>query len=218
MGRSDRYNTSAFVEAQCESGSRGRVLRNKHGITRKRDMDEAESVTLKVAIDRLLSIYDEKHRLTADDIRKMHKMWLGEIYEWAGEYRQVNISKGEFPFAVAKQIPFLMEEFEKGQLRKYTPCSFKSLERIVQALAEVHVELVLIHPFREGNGRVARILSTLMAAQAGLPMLNFKDITGRKRKEYFVAINNGLSRDYRLMERLFEEIIERSIKSKPVEI
>jgi len=175
-------------------------------------------VALKVAIDRLLSIYDEKHRLTADDIRKMHKMWLGEIYEWAGEYRQVNISKGEFPFAVAKQIPFLMEEFEKGQLRKYTPCSFKSLERIVQALAEVHVELVLIHPFREGNGRVARILSTLMAAQAGLPMLNFKDITGRKRKEYFVAINNGLSRDYRLMERLFEEIIERSIKSKPVEI
>ena len=57
-----------------------------------------------------------------------------------------------------------------------------------------------------------------MAAQAGLPMLNFKDITGRKRKEYFVAINNGLSRDFRLMERLFEEIIERSIKSKPVEI
>jgi len=66
MGRSDRYNTSAFVEAQCESGSRGRVLRNKHGITRKRDMDEAESVTLKVAIDRLLSIYDEKLRLTKD--------------------------------------------------------------------------------------------------------------------------------------------------------
>ncbi len=35
---------------------------------------------------------------------------------------------------------------------------------------EVHEELVLIHPFREGNGRVARLLSTLMAFQAGLPM------------------------------------------------
>ena len=92
------------------------------------------------------------------------------------------------------------------------------MERIVQALAEVHVELVLIHPFREGNGRVARILSTLMASQAGLPMLNFRDITGRKREEYFVAINNGLSRDYRLMERLFEKIIEQSIKAKHVEI
>ena len=130
----------------------------------------------------------------------------------------MNISKGEFTFAVARQIPLLMEEFEKGLLRKHTPCKFKFLARTVQALAEVHVELVLIHPFREGNGRVARILSTLMAVQAGLPMLNFKDITGRKKKEYFVAINNGLNRDYRLMERLFEEIIERSIKSKSVEI
>ena len=49
-------------------------------------------------------------------------------------------------------------------------------------------------------------------------MLNFKDITGRKRKEYFAAINSGLSRDYRLMERLIEKIIERSIKAKSVQI
>ena len=57
-----------------------------------------------------------------------------------------------------------------------------------------------------------------MAAQAGLPMLNFKDITGRNRKEYFAAINSGLSRDYRLMERLFEKVIERSSKAKSVQI
>ena len=213
-----RYDTSDLLEAQFEPGSRGGVLRNKLGIKRKREMDEAESVALKVALDTLLGMYDEKHRFTAEDIRKMHKVWLGGIYEWAGEYRQVNVSKGKFLFAAAKQVPLLMEEFEKVPLRKYTPCKFKSLERTVQALAEVHVELVLIHPFREGNGRVARILSTLMASQAGLPVLNFKDITGRNRKEYFVAINNGLSRDYRLMERLFEKIIEQSIKVKPVEI
>ena len=209
---------SELIEAQFEPGSRGRVLRNRCGIKRKKEMDEAESVALKVAIDTLLGIYDENHRFKAEDIKKMHKIWLGEIYEWAGGYRQVNISKGEIPFAAAKQIPILMEEFEKGQLHKHTPCKFKSLGRITQALAEVHVELVLIHPFREGNGRVARILSTLMASQTGLPVLTFKDITGRKRKEYFMAINSGLSRDYRLMEVLFEKIIERSIKAKSVEI
>ncbi len=218
MKKISRYDISELIEARFEPGSRVRVLRNKLGITRKREMDETESVALKMTLDTLLDMYDEKHRFTAEDIRKMHKVWLGGIYEWAGEYRQVNVSKGKFLFAAAKQIPLLMEEFEKVPLRKYTPCKFKSLERTVQALAEVHVELVLIHPFREGNGRVARILSTLMAVQAGLPMLNFKDITGRKRKEYFVAINNGLSRDYRLMERLFEEIIERSIRAKAVEI
>lgn len=217
MKNTGRYNTSGMIEAQYEPGSRGRVLKNKLGIKRKRGMDEAESVALKVALDTLLGIYNENHRFTAEDIRKMHKIWLGEIYEWAGEYRQVNISKGAFPFAAAKRIAFLMEEFEQGQLRKHTPCKFKSLERTVQALAEVHVELILIHPFREGNGRVARILSTLMASQAGLPILNFKDIGGTNKKEYFIAINSGLSRNYRLMEKLFEKIIERSIKAKSVE-
>ena len=216
MKNSYRYDTSSLPEAQFEPGSHGRVLKNKLGIKSKKDMDEVESVALKTAIDNLLGIYDEHHCFTAADIRTMHKVWLGEIYEWAGEYRQVNVSKGDFPFAAAKQIPFLMAEFEKGHLHKHTPCNFKSLERVIQALAEVHVELVLIHPFREGNGRVARILSTIMAFQAGLPMLNFKDITHRKKKEYFTAINRSLSRDYKPMEILFEKIIERSIKSKSV--
>ena len=182
MKQSARYDTSALIEAQFETGSHGRVLKNKLGIKRKKEMDEAESVALKDALDRLLRMYDENHRFAEADIKTMHKIWLGGIYEWAGEYRQVNLSRDYFPFAAARQVPLLMDEFEKGPLRKHTPCNFKSLERIIRALAEVHVEFILIHPFREGNGRLARMLSTLMASQASLPVLNFKDITGRKRK------------------------------------
>ncbi|HHT9136114.1 MAG TPA: Fic/DOC family protein [Candidatus Wunengus sp. YC60] len=217
MKKHARYDTSTLTEAQFESGSRGRVLRNLLGIKRKREMEDAESVALKDATDKLLGMYGENHCFTEADIKQMHKIWLGGIYEWAGKYRHVNVSKGDFPFAAAKQIPLLMAGLGKEVLRKQTPCNFKSLERVIQALAEVHVEFVLIHPFREGNGRVARILSTLMASQAGLPMLNFKDIAGRKRKEYFAAINNGLNRDYKPMERLFKKIIERTIKAKPAE-
>lgn len=124
----------------------------------------------------------------------------------------MNLSKGDFHFAAALHIPQLMAELEKVQLHKHTPCNFKSPQRVIQSLAEVHVELVLIHPFREGNGRVARILSTLMAFQAGLPMLNFKDITGGKRKHYFAAVNSGMNRDYSPMEKLFEKIIATSEK------
>ncbi len=212
-----RYDTSSLTEAQFELGSRGRVLKNKLGIKLKRGIDEAESIALKAAIDKLLRMYDESHRFISTDIKTMHKVWLGEIYEWAGEYRQVNVSKEDFPFAAARQIPFLMAEFEKDSLRKHTPCNFKSLEMVTQALAEVHVELVLIHPFREGNGRVARILSTLMASQAGLPILDFSDITGKKRKEYFSAVNSGIDRDYKPMEKIFRRIIERTLKIKPAE-
>lgn len=210
MKKTERYELSCLIETQFEPGSRGSVLKNKLGIKRKREMGEAESVALAVATDKLLRMYDADRRFTAEDIKMMHKIWLGGIYDWAGEYRQVNVSKSGFPFAVAKHIPQLMREFEKDTLHKYTPCNFKSLECVIQALAEVHVELILIHPFREGNGRVARMLSTIMASQAGLPILNFKDITSKKRKEYFAAINNGLSREYKPTERLFEKIIEES--------
>ncbi|MBI3599464.1 MAG: Fic family protein [Nitrospinae bacterium] len=212
--QSTRYDTSTLPEAQFEAGSRGRVLKNRLGIKREKEMDEVESVALAVAIDKLLRMYNANHRFTAEDIKALHKIWLDGIYKWAGGYRQVNVSKGDFPFAAAMQIPLLMAELEKSSLRKHTPCNFESHERVIQALAEVHVELVLIHPFREGNGRVARILSTIMASQAGLPILDFTDITGRKRKEYFSAINMGLSRDYKLMEKIFARIIERTLKAK----
>lgn len=208
--KTDRYDTSGLIEIQFEPGSRGIVLKNKLEIKRKREMDEAESVALAIATDKLLRMYDADRRFTAEDIKMMHKIWLGEIYDWAGEYRQVNVSKGDFPFAAAKYIPQVMREFEKDTLHKHTPCNFKSLKCVIHALAEVHVELILIHPFREGNGRVARMLSTIMASQASLPILNFKDITSKKRKEYFAAINNGLSREYKPMERLFGKIIEDS--------
>jgi cell filamentation protein len=73
------------------------------------------------------------------------------------------------------------------------------------------VELVLIHPFREGNGRLARILSTLMALQAGLPLLDFSLITGERKETYFAAVQAGLDKNYKPMEQLFTEIIERSL-------
>jgi hypothetical protein len=57
----------------------------------------------------------------------MQRLWLREIYVWAGEYRQVNMTKGEFMFAAANQVPRLMEEFGRGPLREYTPCRFANV-------------------------------------------------------------------------------------------
>jgi len=141
----------------------------------------------------------------------MHKVWLGDIYEWAGKYRTVNISKDDFTFAMAAHIPRLMDQFENNQLAKCTPCNFSDRNEVVKALAVVHTELVLIHPFREGNGRCARILASIMALQAGLPMLDFSLISEVRKKDYFAAVQTGMDRDYEPMEALFAEIIENSI-------
>lgn len=158
-----------------------------------------------------LRTYDERHRFTAADIRQMHERWLGDIYDWAGEYRQVNLSRDGFVFAAAMRISALMDEFERKVLARCTPCRFAARSELVGALAETHVELVLIHPFREGNGRIARVLSTLMVLQAELPPLDFTLIAGRKKRAYFAAIQAGLDRNYEPMGKLFDEIIDRSL-------
>ncbi|MBI5190662.1 MAG: Fic family protein [Nitrospirae bacterium] len=213
MKTGGRYDTSGLAEARSEPGSRGRVLRNRLGITRKREMDAAEYNAYNAAIVSLLKSYGPEHRFTASDIQKMHRLWLGGIYEWSGEYRQVNVSKGGFFFAASGQIPLLMAEFEKGPLSRHTPCAFKDMPRVIEALAEVHVELLLIHPFREGNGRLARLLSVLMGTQAGLPLLDFSCIRGKKKEEYFAAVRVGLDRDYKPMERIFELVIDTALKA-----
>ena len=211
MKKDGRYDVAGLTEAQFEAGSNEQVLKNRLGIKSPSEMDNAEARALERTMAGLVGQYDEKHRFTAADLRAIHKSWLGEIYEWAGDYRQVNVSKGDFPFAAAARVPALMEQFERDVLARYTPCNFSERADVVRALAETHVELVLIHPFREGNGRLARVLSILMALQAGLPLLNFSLIAEEKKQEYFVAVQAGLDKNYKPMEQLFGEIIERSL-------
>ena len=160
----------------------------------------------------LSDLYDRDHRFTAADAREMHRLWLGRIYPWAGHYRQVNVKKDEFPFAAAAQVPTLMVEFDTGPLKQYTPCHRTSREDLAVALAVVHVELVFIHPFREGNGRVARLLAVLMGLQAGLPVLYFDNLSGRRREQYFAAVQAGLDRNYEPMAKLFTAVIERTLQ------
>ena len=151
MKKGGRYDVSGLVEAQYEAGSQNMVLRNLLGIIDPDEMDRIEAKALVKATDMLIREYDQEHQFTAADICYFHKTWLGEIYEWAGRYRKINITKDDFTFAMAAQIHKLMAQFEQSQLTQYTPCKFKKRKEVVKALAEVHTELLLIHPFREGN-------------------------------------------------------------------
>jgi len=125
------------------------------------------------------------------------------------------MTKGNFPFATAEFIPNLMKEFELKILNKYTPTIFETTEEIITALSIVHIEFILIHPFREGNGRLGRILSVFMALQAGFPLLNFNSITKNLelKNKYFQAIRKGALLDYAPMKEIFKLIIEDSLQT-----
>lgn len=205
-----RYDVDHLTEAQFQSGSRGRVLKNILGIRGKRAMDAIEAAKLSDATDWAIHHVSADQRFTATDVSQWHRQWLGTVYEWAGEYRQVNIGKGGFWFAMSAQVPRLMLEFERDVLALYTPCVFDNLEDVLKALAITHCELVLIHPFREGNGRVSRLLATLMALQAGLPLLNFSSIKGKQREAYFAAVRAGVGREYEPMVEVFRKVVKAS--------
>lgn len=212
MDKKDRYDTTDLDEDQFEPGSQRRVLKNLLHITSRREMDRVEGQEQVRALEDLAVVYDKHHCFTAADVCGIHRTWLGPVYSWAGQYRQVNLKKGVFSFATAAHIPRLMADFERGPLKRRTPCCPASPDRLAAALAEVHVELVLIHPFREGNGRAARILAVLMGLQAGLPPLYFDKLSGRRRQEYFAAVRAGLDRNYEPMAELFSAVIERTLQ------
>ena len=201
------------IEAEFEPGSRGRVLRNRCGISGVRAMQFAESLALEAVEEVLLTRFAAGHRFTADDVRQIHRLWLGDIYQWAGEYRNVNIAKGGFMFAAAQQVPRMMDEFDARFLRSLTPCAGMCEAALLVALVRTHAELVIIHPFREGNGRCARLLAWLMALQAGLPPLDFSPFQGRGKRHYIAAIHAAFSGNYEPMETMFSRVVRRTLRA-----
>jgi cell filamentation protein len=172
-------------------------------------MEVVESQALTIAHEIAVAQYGSSHRFTSANVRSLHRLWLGRIYPWGGNYRTLNIGKGGFQFAHAPLIPRLMSAFGRDVLRRHTPCGKAAEMPVARSLAEVHAELILIHPFRDGNGRVARLLSLLMARQAGLQSMDFSPFAGRWKRMYVQAIHAAIGRDYAPLERLFARVIER---------
>jgi cell filamentation protein len=210
--RGNRYSTDTGVEGAFQPGSRGRVLLNLRGITRKRDMDRLEYETLARAEEAFFMRTEPSTRFTAEVICRMHQDWLGGIYEWAGKYRTVELSKAGFRWPPAYLVAKNMADFEAAVLSRHTPCRPRELSAVCVALAEVHAELLLIHPFRDGNGRLARWLAEAMTLQAGLPLPHY-GFTGRgseeRRRRYLAAVQFGYGRDYRPLADFFAAAIER---------
>jgi cell filamentation protein len=145
----------------------------------------------------------------------MHRDWLGSIYAWAGRYRQVDMAKAGFRWPPAFRVAENMESFELGLLRACTPCTPAPTEIVADRVARVHAEFLLIHPFREGNGRMSRWLADLMVAQAGLPLPDY-GFEGRgsraRRTRYLNAVIQGYGQNYAALRDFFADAIARRLR------
>lgn len=214
-----QYYIALGIEGEYEPGSGHRVLSNRLGIRTKRAMDLAEDQALMAAQDSYYnsSAMTPDTRFTAGLVRSMHQDWLGGIYQWAGNYRTVDMVKNGFPFPPAIRVAENMEEFEHGILSTHTPCRPRAIGEVCRSLSIVHSELILIHPFREGNGRIARWIADMMVAQAGLPLPRYGfsgEGSRRSRSAYLDAVIRGYGGDYADLAAFFEAAIMRRLESE----
>lgn len=123
------------------------ALENRLGITDPAELARVEekiskTKALKLFETGLLDIFAVG---TFEGLSQIHKYLFDEIYDFAGKIRNVNISKGSFRFA-----PTIYLEAALGHITNMPQSTFDQI-------IEKYVEMNVAHPFREGNGRSARI-------------------------------------------------------------
>jgi cell filamentation protein len=192
-----------------QPGSDNRVLLNKLGIADPEEIDEAELLLLRQLYDRVLNQQLPRGAITTGHLKTWHRQWLLPVYDWAGIERSVNMGKSGFQFASTAQIPYLLNRLDNEFLSKFTPCDALSDDALINAMAIIHVEFILVHPFREGNGRLARLLADVMAVQAGYGTLDYSS-WDKNREAYFVAIRQGLDCNYQPMMKWIERAFNDS--------
>lgn len=207
----DKYDTTGNPESEYQAGSNDLVLTNKLDIT---DLQEMENTEFDHLVEFQANLFKElsiDQKLTTTDLCKWHQRWLGDVYVWAGNYRTVTMSKDGFPFAAVPQLSSLMVNFEQQYLQKYTPSNKLNRDELEEAMAICHVEFIVIHPFREGNGRLGRLLTTVMSLQAGMPVLDFEPIE-KEKDRYILAIHAGFAGNYEPMKLIFSDVMSYSLQ------
>ena len=181
------------------------VLPNLLGLKSIEEIGLAEFEGFLKAEIMLTETLSTKTKFNIKYILKIHKLSLGHLYSFAGKFRDVNLSKGGFPFAAARFLPETMRTFDENILSRLLK-NYPTREELVKDVAKVHGELLFIHPFREGNGRTARILANLMLRKQGYDALKFELIDSKTFELYVKAVQFSAKQDYSKMESLIQLI------------
>lgn len=140
-------------------------------------------------------------KLDFNYLKNIHKFIFGDIYEWAGTIRTVNIAKGN-SFCRCEFIEEQMESIMR-KLEKENYLENLNIEMLAERLAYYIGEINAIHPFREGNGRTQRMFIECLALKNGFS-LDFAKISNEEMLEASVQTFNL---EYKLMSKLLLRVL-----------
>lgn len=165
------------------------TVENKLNITDSAQLARTEEALSKAAAVRLYDsgFLDSLTPGTFDSLAQIHHALFEKIYDFAGKIRHVNLAKGNFRFA---PVMYLEAALEKIELIPQ-----KSFDEIV----EKYVEMNVAHPFREGNGRAARIWLDLIFKKELKQVIDWSKID---REDYLPAMEHSPVRDTEIKQLL----------------
>jgi len=184
------------------------MLENKLGLTSSAELAREEERISKKKAAMLFEnhILDNLKSGKFSTLQTIHKYLFDEIYDFAGKLRTVNIAKGNFRFA-----PLM-----------YIESALKNIDEMPQSnfdeIIEKYVEMNIAHPFREGNGRSARIwLDHMLKTEIGKVI----DWSKVDKEDYLLAMERSHIRDieikYVLKNALTDEIDSREMYMKGID-
>ena len=184
------------------------MIENKLGITSASELAEAEErISKKKAIELFESgMLDRIEAGKFSSLKAIHKHLFEDIYDFAGEMRAVNISKGNFRFA-----PLMYLEAALVNIDKMPQSTFDEI-------IEKYVEMNIAHPFCEGNGRSTRIwLDCILKKEIGRVV----DWSKVDKEDYLLAMERSPIKDieikYILKAALTEKINDREVYMKGID-
>ena len=185
------------------------ILDNKLNITNQIELSKAEEKISKQKAKQLFDSGDiNKVKIgTFEGLAYIHNYLFGEIYDFAGKIRTVNISKGDFRFAPLMYLEASLEYIDK--------MSQSNFEQII----EKYVEMNIAHPFREGNGRATRIWLDLILKQNIKQVIDWNLVD---KEEYLSAMERSVVKDieikHLLKQALTSEIDNRVLFMKGIDV
>jgi cell filamentation protein len=175
------------------------VLINKAGITDAQALDAFEADATAI---RMLELTQDPlpRAFDVENLKHIHRHLFQDVFDWAGEFRLVDISRGSSRFAnflliesyLSKCLAQLSQE---KWLVGLAPNEFTS--RLAFYMGEINA----VHPFREGNGRVQRLFCSQLALNAGY-FIDFENMTQDQMYSVMIASFNG---DLKPLEHLLNQ-------------
>ena len=178
------------------------VLRNKAEITNAEDLDayEGELSTLR-SIEILENPVAGQFNLA--HLQRIHLALFQDIYDWAGEIRTVDISRGNSRFANVRFIEAAANDIF-NKLARENWLKGLDADALSKRLAHYLSEINALHPFREGNGRVQRIFISQLSQSAGYQL----DYSDPEQEQIYRAMELAFNGDESPLANLILERLE----------